>query len=117
MMRTFQDTKTLATMSDSTAKPASLSLPVVTPADPVPVYDCRVIFSGPDETGLLHGRVTNLEGVVATAKSERELLTRLVKAFKEVVVQSRNAGREVPWISSPDRPQAGEQQRWIPVHL
>ena len=104
-------------MSDKPITPPSARLPVVTPGASVPVYDCRVLFSGPDDDGLLHGRVTNLPGLSATARTERDLLTNLVKAFKEAVVFYRTAGEDVPWITEPDHPQQGEQQRWIPVHL
>jgi hypothetical protein len=99
-------------------RPALLTdLPVVTPAEPVPVYDCHVIFSGPDAEGRLHGRVTNLPDLSANARSERELLTQLVRRFKQTITQCRTEGREVPWLRDRVRPAVGEHQRWIPVHL
>lgn len=92
-------------------------LPVVTPPQPAPVYDCHVVFSGPDAEGALHGRVTNLPDITATARSERELLTQLVKRFKSELQRYRTEGIEVPWRPRPITLETGERQRWIPVHL
>jgi hypothetical protein len=105
-------------------RPAPLSqggstpdLPVVTPPQPVPVYDCRVIVSGPDAQGRLFGRVTNLPGLSTSARTERELLTQLVQQFKQTLMRYRSEGQPVPWNPHPEHPREGERQRWIPVHL
>ena len=102
--------------SNSSSRPLT-DLPVVTPPQPVPVYDCHVVFSGPDDAGVLHGQVTNLPDIQATAKSERELLTQLVKRFKAELERYRTEGLEVPWRQRPVTLAPGERQRWIPVHL
>jgi len=81
------------------------------------VYDCHVVLSGPDADGLLRGRVTTLAGVEAAARSERELLTRLVQQFKQTLTQCREQGRPPPWTTETVKPGPGERQRWIPVHL
>lgn len=92
-------------------------LPVVTPPQPLPVYNCRVIVSGPDEEGRLTGRVTTLPGIAASARTERELLMQLVGEFKQALLRYRAEGRPVPWNLHPEPPREGERQRWIPVHL
>ncbi len=97
--------------------PAPPDLPVVTPAAPVPVYDCHVIISGPDAEGRLTGRVTTLPGLTATARSERELLIQLVREFQKALQRYRSEGRPIPEIERPDAPGPGERQRWVPVHL
>lgn len=106
---------------DCPARPSPLGsppdLPVLTPPQPIPVYDCRVIVCGPDGEGRLIGRVTTLPGLSASARTERELLTQLVEQFKQVLRQYRAEGRPVPWNPHPEPPREGERQRWIPVHL
>jgi hypothetical protein len=95
----------------------STSLPVVTAAMPVPVYDCRVYVSGPDAEGFLHGRVANLPGISAKARGERDLLTQLVRDFKWQLVERRSQGESVALVDPVPPPEPGERQRWIPVHL
>ncbi|MFV0444616.1 MAG: hypothetical protein ACK5Q5_13685 [Planctomycetaceae bacterium] len=104
-------------MTESRPQRPSNDLPVLTPVEPVPVYSCHVILSGPDADGGLQGRVTNLPGISARARSERDLLTQLVRQFQNQVRDLRTAGQEVPWNTEPQRPSDGERQRWIPVHL
>lgn len=83
---------------------------------PVPVYDCHVILSAPDENGLIHARVSTLPGVTATGQSERHILQSIVKDFKAAIIRYRKAGEDIPWQVTA-KPQAGETQRWVPVHL
>lgn len=104
-------------MSDAARPIDATSLPVVTPPQPVPVYDCRVYVCGPDSEGQLHGRVANLAGLTASARGERELLTQLVRDFKWQLVERRSRGETVEWIEPIPAPEPGERQRWIPVHL
>lgn len=92
-------------------------LPVVTPPQPVPVYDCRVYLRGPDAEGWLQGRVANLPGIAGRARGERELLTQLVRDFKWQLIERRSKGETVPWVEPLPAPEPGEKQRWIPVHL
>lgn len=82
-----------------------------------PVYNCHAILSAPDADGWLVARCSNLPGLVARAKSQREALTALVAAFKAEVSRHAAAGEAIPWSESPLRPAAGEQERWIAVHL
>lgn len=84
---------------------------------PVPVYDCHVILSPPDASGVIRGRVSSLPGITAVGKSEREVLQRIVKEFKGALVRFREISQPIPWSPSPETPGPGESQRWIPVHL
>jgi hypothetical protein len=83
---------------------------------PVPVYDCHVILSPPDADGLITARVSTLPEIAASGQSERHILLAIVKDFKAALVRYRGAGEEIPW-QEPTKPQPGETQRWIPVHL
>ena len=84
---------------------------------PVPVYDCRVILSPPDDSGTITARVASLPEITATGKVERDLLQRIVKDFKAALIRYRESGEAIPWQDPPESPAQGEQQRWIPVHL
>lgn len=83
---------------------------------PVPVYDCHVILSAPDADGVMSARVSTLPEITACGRSERDILQTLVKEFKAALIRYRNDGTEIPW-QEPAKPQPGETQRWIPVHL
>lgn len=83
---------------------------------PVPVYDCHVILSPPDADRVIHARVSTLPEITASGKSERDVLRNLVNQFKAAIVHYRESGGDIPW-QPPAKPQAGETQRWIPVHL
>ncbi len=83
---------------------------------PVPVYDCHVILSAPDAEGIIHARVSTLPEIAADGRSERHVLQAVVKDFKAALVRYRESGTEIPWQPAA-KPQAGETQRWIPVHL
>ncbi len=85
-------------------------------AMPVPVYDCHVILSLPDENGVVHARVSILPEVTAIGKSERHILQTIVKDFKAAIIRYREAGKEIPWHKA-EKPHSGETQRWVPVHL
>lgn len=87
-----------------------------TPED-VPVYDCRVYVSPPDESGRVTARAATLADVSATGRSEREALQGVVRAFKSVIVAYRERGEAIPWIDPPLEPSPGEQTRWLAVHL
>ena len=84
---------------------------------PVPVYDCHVILSPPDSAGMIHARVSSLPEITATGTTEREVLRRIVTAFKAAILRYRASGQAIPWSPSPDTPGPGESQRWVPVHL
>ena len=83
---------------------------------PVPVYDCHVILSAPDENGIIHARVSTLPEVTASGQTERHILQSIVKDFKAALIRYREAGEDIPW-QHVAKPQVGETQRWVPVHL
>jgi hypothetical protein len=83
----------------------------------VPVFDCRVFVTSPDDRGVVRARCGNLAGVTAEGPSEREALLRLVARFKDVVRRHLEAGEPIPWVEPCPEPDAGERPRWIPVHL
>ena len=83
---------------------------------PVPVYDCHVILAPADEAGIIHSYVSTLPEIAAQGRSERAILQQLVKDFKAAMIRYREAGQPIPWQPAA-RPQPGETQRWIPVHL
>lgn len=83
----------------------------------VPVYNCQVILTKPDESGRLRGRVANLAGISAEGYSERDVLTAIMKQFKAVTKELTAAGQPIPFIDPPETPSADEAERFIPVHL
>lgn len=83
---------------------------------PVPVYDCHVILTPADADGLITARVSTLPEITARGQSERHILQSIVKDFKAALVRYRTAGQEIPWQAA-SKPETGETQRWIPVHL
>ncbi|REJ96279.1 MAG: hypothetical protein DWQ34_04390 [Planctomycetota bacterium] len=84
---------------------------------PVPVYDCHVILSAPNGEGTITARVSTLPEITASGRSERDVLRKIVEDFKAALVRYREAGEPIPWNESPAKPERGESQRWIPVHL
>ena len=95
------------------------SLPLIAESDcsPVPVFNCHIILTKPDESGRIQGRSANLGGITASGSSERDVLTSLMKQFKAVVLQHTKSGTAVPWIQPAEVPQDDEVERFIPVHL
>lgn len=85
------------------------------PAD-VPVFSCLVYVS-PAAGGGVRARVANLAGFECTAASERAALSKLVPAFKQRVGELMQNKTPIPWIDPPSPAEAGEQTRFIPVHL
>ena len=100
-------------MSDSNPLP----LISANECSPVPVVNCLVILSAPDENGRRKGRVANLEGISTEGTSEREIMSSLMKAFKTCLQKFTEAGEVIPWIDPPESPGSGEVERFIPVHL
>ena len=90
--------------------------PANTPAA-VPVFDCHVILSGPDETGQYKARAANLRGVTGGGTSERAALLSITTAFKAIVADHHRNGEAIPWQEPHETPKNGESERWIPVHL
>lgn len=104
-------------MVSMTDKRPAFDLPIADHGTmPVPVYDCHVILSAPDDNGTIHARVTTLPEITAKGQSERHILQAIVKDFKAAIIRYREAGEEIPWQGA-TKPQAGETQRWVPVHL
>lgn len=104
---------------DSQSAGESLSLTLkehMTPAA-VPVFDCHVIVTPPDDSGGYRARAANLEGIFAEGPTEREALQDLVRAFKARVAEHMSDQSAVPWKVPPERPVPGEIERWLPVHL
>jgi len=83
----------------------------------VPVFDCHVILSAPNDKGVIQGRVSSLDGIVAEANNERDLLRKIVDQFKATVKQFHDQDQPIPWREPAEKAQDGEQERWIPVHL
>ena len=82
----------------------------------VPVFSCLVYIS-PDAGGGVRARVANLPGLECTARSERAALGKIVPAFKQRIAELMSTGTPIPWIDPPTPAAAGEQTRFIPVHL
>jgi hypothetical protein len=82
----------------------------------VPVFSC-IVYVSPDAGGGVRARVANLPGLECTAVSEREALGKLVPAFKRRIGEQMHSGTPIPWIDPPTPAEAGEQIRFIPVHL
>ena len=82
----------------------------------VPVFNC-IVHLRPADDGGVHAWVANLAGFECTAGSERQALMQLAGQFKQHVARLHAEGTPIPWIDPPPEPQAGEQRRWVPVHL
>ncbi len=82
----------------------------------VPVFSCLVYIS-PHAGGGVRARVANLPGLECTAGSERAALGKIVPAFKQRLAELMSTGTPIPWIDPPTPAAAGEQTRFIPVHL
>jgi hypothetical protein len=83
---------------------------------PVPVFSCLVYLAA-DAGGGVRARVANLPGLECTAGSERAALGKIVPAFKQRIAELMRTGTPIPWIEPPTPAEAGEQTRFIPVHL
>ena len=81
----------------------------------VPVFSCVVYVSA--DAGGVRARVANLAGLESSAASEREALAKIVRAFKTRVAELLQTNQPIPWIEPPVAAVAGEQTRFIPVHL
>jgi hypothetical protein len=90
--------------------------PLVRNLGTVPVYNCHVYLSGPDN-GLVTARGATLPEVQATGGSDREALQNVVRAFKETISRYTAAGETIPWVDPPLPAAVGERPRWVPVHF
>ena len=82
----------------------------------VPVFSCLVYISA-NAGGGVRARVANLPGLECTAGSERAALGQIVPAFKRRIAELMHGETQIPWIEPPTSAEAGEQTRFIPVHL
>lgn len=82
----------------------------------VPVFNC-IVYVLRDSSGSVSGRVANLPDLEFTASTERDLLGKIVKEFKRVVLEYSKSANGVPWIEPPIAKEPNEQTRLIPVHL
>jgi hypothetical protein len=94
-------------------------LPLISTSDcsPVPVFNCQVILSKPDDAGKRTGRVANLAGITAEGHSERDVLSSIKKQFKAAMQEYAKAQQAAPFLDPPELPQPGEVERFLPVHL
>jgi hypothetical protein len=83
----------------------------------VPVYNCHACLSTPDAEGWITARCCNLPEIAVRGKTQREALATLVAAFKAALSRYSAAGQAIPWVESPAKPEPGEAERWIAVHL
>ncbi len=100
------------------AQKEQTQLPVTdTASGSVPVYDCHVILTPPDEQGVISARCVTLPSVVGSGTTERDTLRSIVDTFKAELRKYYDNGEPIPWAADPDQPAEGEVERWIPVHL
>jgi hypothetical protein len=99
-------------------QPTDLDLNVGGRSQPVqvPVFNCLVYISA-NAGGGVRARVGNFPGLECTASSERAALGKIVPAFKQRIAELMHSGTPIPWIEPPTPAEAGEQTRFIPVHL
>jgi predicted RNase H-like HicB family nuclease len=83
----------------------------------VPVFNCHVYTSPADADGVLRARVANLPEVTAQGRTQREVLQKIVAAFKTTVQRYLDSGGEIPWTAPPMPRESSEQELWIAVHL
>lgn len=93
-----------------------LPIEEATPTLEVPVFNC-LVHLGHLDSGEVRARVANLSGLECIAANEREVLAQIVPAFKNRILELRQAGKNVPWIENPSPLESGEVERLIPVHL
>jgi len=87
------------------------------PLPPVPVFNCAVHVSPPNDARVVVARVVNLAGIEGEGHTEREALAKVVAEFKAIVAGYHAAGDAIPWIAAPPKPAPGETERLIAVHL
>jgi hypothetical protein len=81
----------------------------------VPTFAC-IVYVAQTADGI-RARVANLPDLQCTGNTEREVLGRIIPAFKQRIAQCLTAGEEIPWIEPPLPIGDDEQKRFVPVHL
>ena len=99
----------------SESKPP-LSLHDASQGPDVPTFSC-IAYLSKREDGRTRGRVANLAGIECVGASEREVLSKLIPAFKKQVTEFMQNDGAVPWIDPPVAREPDEQRRIIPAHL
>lgn len=84
---------------------------------PVPVFDCHVIVTPDDGSGVVKVRSTTLSDLTASGPTERDALLLIVKKFKAYIQPFSERSEPIPFAEQPEAPGPGESERWIPVHL
>ena len=82
----------------------------------IPTFSC-IVYLRRVEDGQFSGRVANLTGIEATGDTERDVLSKIVPAFKSRAAEYVARNERVPLVEPVPEPQPGEQKRFIPVHL
>jgi len=101
-------------MPDSTDKHDLPVDPQSTPVN-VPAFTCVVYVSRVE--GGVRARVANLDGIEFHAGTERDVLAKIVPAFKKQVSETLTREEEIPWIDPPREKEDNEDERYLPVHL
>lgn len=87
------------------------------PPGATPVFNCRVIVSGPDEQGRYHAVAAQLPIAKGEAGSEREALSQVAQTFKAHVGWHHRRSEPIPWTEPPLTAAPTDRERWIPIHL
>jgi hypothetical protein len=87
------------------------------PVGGVPTFGCVVYVAARDGGGGVRARVANLSGLECEGDGERAALAKLIPAFKQRISELLAKGAPIPWIEPVPEPAAGEQRRFVPVHL
>ena len=87
------------------------------PVGSTPVFNCIVLFRSDEDTGAVSGRLANLPDCSAEASDERQLLIVLTRKFRDHLRKCAEAGTTPALSTDEIVPAAGEQQRFIPIHL
>jgi hypothetical protein len=93
----------------------SRKLPIDAGNPDVPAFGC-IVYVKSIENGAA-ARVANLAGIMVRASTERDCLAQIVPQFKQRVKEYLESDQPIPWVDPPAPIEAGEQKRFLPVHL
>ncbi len=100
-------------MTDEEKQPP-LIRPISVPLD-VPVFNVLIYVK--HEDGKVLARVANLHDLEFSASSEPMALKQAITEVKSRLAKWHGAGETIPWIDPAPKPEEGEQERHVPVHL